>query len=106
MIDYTLSDAFIFVIITYVIGVVYIIFKVKRDYRKTKELDKLRSDFAEVKKLRENSDNFYYAISILKDSRFSYVLCENGMIEIKALEHTYDNLNYIKVALDVFCTDL
>ena len=53
------------------------------------------------KKCDEGRD-FHYAISILRDSRFSYVLGQNSFIELNSLEYIYYNLRYIRLALELF----
>ena len=63
---------------------------------------------AKMKELRIVGDKcdegreFYYAISILKDTRFSYILGQNPFIELNGLEYTYYNLKYIRLALELF----
>lgn len=44
--------------------------------------------------------DFLYAISILKDTRFSYVLVQNPFIELNSLEYIYHNLRYLRLTLE------
>lgn len=69
-----------------------------------KALDK-RAKLKELRIVGDKCDegrDFHYAISILKDTRFSYVLGQNPFIELNGLEYMYYNLRYISLALEIF----
>ena len=80
-------------------GVAFAVLRWRKDFR---ELQEIRDKIAKIDSLesnRKDSIDFYYAVTILKDTRFSHVLCENGMIYIRALEHTRNNLEYVEATL-------
>ena len=73
----------------------FIVFDITIKKAKIKELRKVG------KKCDEGRD-FQYAISVLRDTRFSYVLGQNSFIELNSLEYIYYNLRYIRLALELF----
>ena len=71
----------------------------------TSDIISKKSKLKELRKVGKKCDEgreFQYAISILKDSRFSYVLGQNSFIELNSLEYIYYNLRYIRLALELF----
>ena len=64
-----------------------------------------RAKLKELRKVGKKCDegrDFQYAISVLRDTRFSYVLGQNSFIELNSLEYIYYNLRYIRLALELF----
>ena len=64
-----------------------------------------RAKLKELRKVGKKCDEgreFQYAISVLRDTRFSYVLGQNSFIELNSMEYLYYNLRYIKLALELF----
>ena len=94
-----LSDILFLLMLILIGGVAFAVLRWRKDFRELKEIRARIAKIDSLESNRKDSIDFYYAVTILKDTRFSHILCENEMIYVKALEHTKNNLEYIESTL-------
>ncbi|MCK5012865.1 MAG: hypothetical protein KAS66_03515 [Candidatus Omnitrophica bacterium] len=87
-----------------IIAIVMLVFSMTSFFI-TSDIVSKKSKLKELRKVGKKCDEgreFHYAISILRDSRFSYVLGQNSIIELNSMEYLYYNLRYLRLSLELF----